>query len=125
MYISSEKTRFVGYCSENSSRRNDFERFEFKNKFKHDRPGQKRFENFLARNKEILLTNAEGINKARTQVTEESIRLWFRELEELFDSIHQKDPKRIFNGDESGFALCPKTGKVLGLKGYKKSLVSF
>jgi hypothetical protein len=24
------------------------------------------------------------------------------------------DPNRIFNGDESGFALCPKSGKVLG-----------
>lgn len=24
------------------------------------------------------------------------------------------DPDRILNGDESGFNLCPKTGKVLG-----------
>jgi hypothetical protein len=24
------------------------------------------------------------------------------------------NPNRIFNGDESGFALCPKNGKVLG-----------
>ncbi|CAB3254267.1 unnamed protein product [Arctia plantaginis] len=95
----------------------------FKNKIKDDRPGQKWFGKFLARNNEVSLKNAEGINKARAQVTEESIRLWFRELEEYLDSIHQKDilndPKRIFNGDESGFALCPKTGKVLGPRGFK------
>lgn len=48
---------------------------EFKKNFKDDRPGQKWFEKFLARNKEISLKNAEGINKARAQVTEESIRL--------------------------------------------------
>ncbi|KAJ8949933.1 hypothetical protein NQ314_008095 [Rhamnusium bicolor] len=30
-----------------------------------------------------------------------------------------KDPTRIFNADESGFSLCPKTGKVLGTKGWK------
>lgn len=49
--------------------------------------------------------------------------MWFRELEEYLDSIHQKDilndPKRILKGDESGFALCPKTGKVLGPRGFK------
>lgn len=28
------------------------------------------------------------------------------------------DPSRIFHADESGFSLCPKTGKVLGLRGY-------
>lgn len=30
-----------------------------------------------------------------------------------------EDPTRIFNGDETGFSLCPKSGKVLGPKGYK------
>lgn len=49
--------------------------------------------------------------------------MWFRELDEYLDSIHQKDilndPKRILKGDESGFALCPKTGKVLGPRGFK------
>lgn len=93
------------------------------NKFKNGRPGQKWFEKFLARNQEISLKNAEGINKARAQVTEESIRLWFKKLDEYLDSIQHKDilsdPKRIFNGDESGFALCPKTGKVLGPRGFK------
>ncbi|CAF4889510.1 unnamed protein product [Pieris macdunnoughi] len=75
------------------------------------------------RNLEISVKNAEGINKARAQVTEESISLWFEKLDQYLESIHQKDilsdPTRIFNGDESGFALCPKTGKVLGPRGFK------
>lgn len=29
------------------------------------------------------------------------------------------EPDRIFNGDETGFSLCPKTGKVLAPRGYK------
>ncbi|XP_045768675.1 tigger transposable element-derived protein 1-like [Maniola jurtina] len=96
---------------------------QFKNQFKDDRPGQKWFDKFLARNTEISVKNAEGINKARAHVTEQSIRLWFKELEEYLKSINQTDilsnPERIFNGDESGFALCPKTGKVLGPRGFK------
>ncbi|XP_045492332.1 tigger transposable element-derived protein 1-like [Colias croceus] len=96
---------------------------EIKNNFKDNRPGEKWFKKFLARNKVISLKNAEGINKARAQVTEQSIRLWFRQLEEYLESINQKEilsePMRIFNGDESGFALCPKTGKVIGPRGFK------
>ncbi|KAI4454266.1 hypothetical protein MML48_10g00001244 [Holotrichia oblita] len=33
------------------------------------------------------------------------------------------DPSRILNADESGFSLCPKTGKVLGLKGHNTYVV--
>ncbi|CAG4946140.1 unnamed protein product [Colias eurytheme] len=96
---------------------------EIKNNFKDNRPGEKWFKKFLARNKVISLKNAEGINKARARVTEQSIRLWFRQLEEYLESINQKEilsePMRICNGDVSGFALCPKTGKVLGPRGFK------
>lgn len=30
-----------------------------------------------------------------------------------------ENPSRIFNGDESGFSVCPKSGKVLAPKFYK------
>jgi hypothetical protein len=30
-----------------------------------------------------------------------------------------EDPSRIFNGDESGFQICPSTGSVLAEKGQK------
>jgi hypothetical protein len=29
------------------------------------------------------------------------------------------DPSRIFNGDETGFQICPSTGRVLSEKGAK------
>lgn len=93
------------------------------NVFKDGLPKQTWYLNFLKRNPEISLREAEGINKARAIVTQESIRKWFKELtqflrdENLIDVF--EDPRRIFNGDESGFALCPKTGKVLGPKGFK------
>lgn len=93
------------------------------NPFKDNRPGQTWYMNFLKRNPEISLRSAESINKARARVTEESIRLWFRELENfLKETGHQEVlecPERIFNGDESGFSLCPKTGKVLGPRGFR------
>lgn len=91
--------------------------------FKNGKPGQKWYTNFLKRHPEISLREAEGINKARATVTEESIRLWFRELEKFLHDNNLSEilghPNRIFNGDESGFALCPKTGKVLAPKGWK------
>lgn len=34
-----------------------------------------------------------------------------------------EDPDRIFNGDETGFSLCPKSGKVLGPRGYKNLFI--
>ncbi|CAK1579754.1 unnamed protein product [Parnassius mnemosyne] len=91
--------------------------------FKNDRPGQTWFINFMKRHPEISQRSAEGINKARARITEESIRRWFGELESFLVETNNRDilesPERIFNGDESGFALCPKTGKVLGPRGYR------
>jgi hypothetical protein len=91
--------------------------------FKNQQPGQKWYLNFLKRHPEISLREAEGINKARALVTEESIKKWFKDLQDFIQSNNLKeaieDPKRVFNGDESGFSLCPKTGKVLAPKGWK------
>lgn len=93
------------------------------NPFKDDRPGQTWYNSFMKRNPAISLRSAEGINKARARVTEQSIRLWFRGLEcFLSEERHLEllqQPTRIFNADESGFSLCPKTGKVIGPRGYR------
>lgn len=95
--------------------------------FKNQKPGQKWYLNFLKRHPEISLRSAENINKARALVTEESIRKWFQDLQlflqenNLADVL--EDPRRIFNGDESGFSLCPKSGKVLAPKGWKNLYV--
>ncbi|CAG9760226.1 unnamed protein product [Ceutorhynchus assimilis] len=81
------------------------------------------YKNFMKRNPEVSLREAEGINKARAIINKESIRKWFKELTQflternLLDLLD--DPHRIFNGDESGFALYPKSGKILGPKGFR------
>lgn len=56
--------------------------------------------------------------KARAAVSKEGILRWFNEVsgylkeENVLEVL--KCPERIYNADESGFQLCPKTGKVLG-----------
>lgn len=91
--------------------------------FEKGRPGQKWYQNFLKRHPEISLREAESVNKARAIVTEESIRLWFQNLKNYLEVNNvldvMEDGDRILNGDESGFSLCPKSGKVLGPKGWK------
>lgn len=94
--------------------------------FKDGVPKQTWYLNFLKRNPEISLREAEGINKARSAVTEHSVRKWFDDLKQYLEdhnlSYIMEDPKRVFNGDESGFALCPSSGKVLGPKGFRNFL---
>lgn len=92
-------------------------------RFKDNRPGRTWFIGFLKRHPEISEISAECISKAKATVTEESIRLWFTELEDYLIRTNNHDllnaPERIFNGDECGFALCPETGKVLGPRSYR------
>lgn len=91
--------------------------------FKNGRPGQKWYQNFLKRHPMISVREAESVNKARAIITEESIRAWFRDLKNyLTESKNEdilEDPDRILNGDEAGFSMCPKTGKVLAPRGWK------
>lgn len=92
--------------------------------FPNGKPGIRWNKNFLKRHPEISQREAEGINKAKALVIEEYIRSWFRTLRKYLEDNNALDILenlcRIFNGDESGFSLCPKTGKLLGPKGWKK-----
>ncbi|KAJ8912480.1 hypothetical protein NQ315_014580 [Exocentrus adspersus] len=94
-----------------------------KTPFKDGKPGQTWYLGFLRRNPEITVKIAESIDQSRAKITEEYIRFWFRDLQMFLEDINcteiLNNPSRILNADESGFALCPKTGKVLGPKRYK------
>ncbi|KAG5885270.1 hypothetical protein JTB14_025967 [Gonioctena quinquepunctata] len=96
---------------------------EKKNPFKHNKPGEKWYQSFLKRQKNSALREAEGLSKARAIISEESIRKLFRKLKLYLQRAEASDiltdPSRIFNGDETSFAMCPKSGKVLAPKGYK------
>ena len=81
-------------------------------------PGRSWFEGFLKRHPEIKQKHAESLSKARAAVTQDRIHRWFDEILDYFKENNLqdilRDPTRIFNGDESGFMLCPKSGNVLG-----------
>ncbi|KAH0808864.1 hypothetical protein GEV33_013927 [Tenebrio molitor] len=94
-----------------------------KTPFKQNRPGEKWYRAFIRRHPKLSLREAEGLTKARSIITEESIKKWFRELKQFLEESQVldilEDPSRIFNGDETSFSMCPKSGKVLAPKGYK------
>jgi hypothetical protein len=54
-------------------------------------------------------------------LSEENIRKWFDEVQEYVREKNLEevmdDPSRIFNGEETGFHICPSTGSVLAQKG--------
>ncbi|KAJ4449350.1 hypothetical protein ANN_00748 [Periplaneta americana] len=93
------------------------------NPFKDGKPGKKWFDAFLNRHAELKERVAEQLTASRACVTEKQIRSWFAEVKSFFleNSFHDVllDPIRIFNADESAFNLCPKSGKVLSIKGEK------
>lgn len=86
-------------------------------------PGEKWLKLFLKRHPEISIRTPESVTAASSVVSEKDIRGWFNGIEkylkdnEYFDIL--SDPSRVFNGDETNFLLCPKTGVVLALKGDK------
>lgn len=90
--------------------------------FLNGRPGRKWYLGFLKRHSSLALREAESITKGRAVVTEENIRKWFQDLKNFLSEQNAleilNDPSGIFNGDETSFSLCPKTGKVLAPKGY-------
>lgn len=64
---------------------------------------------------------SEAVSSASACVSEADIRKWFAEIKIYLKSkdIDMEDPSRIFNGDETGFQICPQTGKVFAAKGEK------
>jgi hypothetical protein len=91
------------------------------NPFQNNRPGDGWFNGFLKRHPEIAQRNAESINRSRGALTEECIRGWFRDAEKFFADKNMsyilRDPKRQYNGDETGFQLDPKSGRVMAPRG--------
>lgn len=87
-------------------------------------PGRSWFQGFLKRHPNIKQKHAEAVSKARAAVTRDRIESWFDEIQSVLQEDDYGeillDPSRIFNGDEAGFCLCPKSGKVLGPAGYKE-----
>ena len=93
------------------------------NPFKDDRPGETWYRRYMDRHPAIRVRTPESVNKGRASTTEQGIRKWFEDLENyLTNEDHAdilEDGSRILNADETNFQLCPKSGKILGIKGWK------
>lgn len=94
------------------------------NCFRDGMPGRTWFIAFLRRHPRLKQKYAETVSKGRAVVTRDRIEGWFDEIyqylaeENLLNVL--EDSTRIFNGDETGFALCPKSGIVIGPAGNRE-----
>ena len=75
----------------------------------------------VKRHPELSLHVPEHLQLARARCcTPESLRKWYSEFDQFLLIHSLKDsPLHIWNADEAGFPLCPKTGKVLALRNSK------
>jgi hypothetical protein len=89
--------------------------------FTDGRPGIGWFHAFMKRHPELAEKNAESISRARGALTEACIRGWFHDAAAFFAEkgiqYILSDPTRQYNGDETGFQLDPRAGRVIAPKG--------
>ena len=91
--------------------------------FKNNLPGYKWFELFKKRNPDMAMRTPMSLGHERSKVSQEMVEGWFnglfRFLEKEVPDFEKviKNPRRIFNGDESGFPLYAKQNRVLAPKG--------
>ena len=92
------------------------------NPFFNNRPGRKWWwKLFKQRHPELSLRSPELLQIAHAKCsTPEVIEAWFIEFEQflMIDGVKDR-PSQIWNSDEAGFPLCPKTGKVIAMKNAK------
>jgi hypothetical protein len=66
---------------------------------------------------------SEAVTAETPVVSEQNIRKWLDEVQEYVREKHLEEvmdvPSGIFNGDETGFQICPSKGSVLAQKGEK------
>ena len=78
---------------------------------------------------EIVERTNEVVTIASSCVSEENIGKWFDEVQEYIRENNleevMNDPSSIFNGEETGFQICPSTGHVLLQKGGKECVFNW
>lgn len=91
------------------------------NPFQNNKPGKDWYYGFVRRHPELAVGTSIQLSKERAIITPENVYLSFADLMEYMQNYVQdlsifSDPSHWYNADESGFPLCPKSGKVLALR---------
>ena len=74
--------------------------------FKNNRPGNKWYRSFIARNANIRLRNVRPLDKKRAKISAADLDEWFAGYEKfIHDHGLVNRPSQIWNCDESGFDL--------------------
>ena len=90
------------------------------NPFTDNRPGKDWWYAFLRRHPTITMRTPEPLQLARAKAcTKEGIKKWYVAFEQFLQVHSVSEPSSIWNADETGCPLCPRTGKVLCLSGTK------
>lgn len=94
-----------------------------KNPFTNNFPNDTWYKAFLRRHPNLVQRTAEMVTSASSNLSENDLRKWFRDTKSYlqakgYDSI-LSDPRRVLNGDETCFNVCPKNTKVLAPRGTK------
>ena len=85
--------------------------------------GKHWYKGFITRNPSVSERVPQRLGRERTQVTMSKLEAWYRDclafLKEEVPDWEQllKDPRRLFNCDESGFPLSVTSGRVLAPRG--------
>ena len=89
------------------------------NPFTENRPGKDWWYGFLRRHPNVAMRQPQALQASRARAcTAAVLDKWFYEFEQFLLQHDLLDkPSRICNCDESGFPLCPKSGKVLAPQG--------
>ena len=91
------------------------------NPFQDNRPGKDWWYMFLHRHPNVSLKTPQTLQICRaSSCTAEVMDKWYSDYEQflLIHDLYDR-PDQIWNADESGFPLCPKSGKILAPKGEK------
>jgi hypothetical protein len=93
------------------------------NPFANERPGRRWYELFMGRHKNLAVRECQTLTTSRAAITQESVTAWCDEVKTYCQENNLmgafKDPRRLFNCDETAFFLSPKTGKVIAARGDK------
>lgn len=102
--------------------KNFLDQNERETKWQNNVPSSKWFRLFRQRHKEIVFRKPQLLGKQRALITKQDILEWFNAFTKAIKDIDPSillEPERMYNLDESGFALNAVSGRILSCVGNK------